>query len=146
MQYIIPINIIELEEDNYHLMVNSVFQDKTEGAWVIDTGASKTVFDKSLSGYFTELDLENHGEIQSAGLGEETIDTVVGEIPALRINEFRVENLRVALIDLTHINKLYEKYTDIKIFGLIGSDFLYKYNAVINYQAKELILSVNNSQ
>ena len=141
MQYIIPINIVELEEDNYHLMVTTVFQDSEEGTWVIDTGASKTVFDKSLEGYFTELETENFGEMQSAGLGEETIDTQVGEIPSLKLGDFVIEKLKVALIDLTHINNLYEKYTDIKIYGLIGSDFLYKYNAVINYQTKELILS-----
>ena len=140
MQYIIPIHVVELEEDNYHLMITTKFEDRGEGTWVIDTGASKTVFDKSLSGYFNVIDSENNGDMQSAGLGEETIATEVGEIAAVSMEGFFVENLRVALIDLTHINNLYEKYTDIKIYGLIGSDFLYKYNAVINYKTKELIL------
>ncbi len=141
MQYKIPIHIVELEEDNYHLMVTTLFEDQSEGTWVIDTGASKTVFDKSLSGYFDVIDSENSGDMQSAGLGEETIETGVGEIISISLDGFIVKKLRVALIDLTHINNLYEKYTDIKIFGLIGSDFLYKYNAIINYKTKELILS-----
>ncbi len=141
MLYNIPIDIIELEEDNYHLMVSSVFHDKTVGSWVIDTGASKTVFDKSLSKHYKELESDGLEDMQSAGLGTETIETIIGEIPSITLNNFKIKKLRVALIDLTHINILYEKYTDIKIFGLIGSDFLHKHNAVIDYAKKELVLS-----
>jgi len=53
MKITVPLQIIELEDDNYHLVVSSVLPDGNEGFWVVDTGASKTVFDKTLSEYFS---------------------------------------------------------------------------------------------
>ena len=48
MRIKIPINIIELEPDNFHIMISSVFTDGNSVNWIIDTGASKTVFNKTL--------------------------------------------------------------------------------------------------
>jgi len=42
MRYKISLQIIELEDQNYHLVTSSVFPDKTTGYWIVDTGASKT--------------------------------------------------------------------------------------------------------
>ena len=142
MQHTIAIRVVELEEDNYHLMVTGTFPDETEGHWIIDTGASKTVFDKTLTDHYKILDSEHLGEMQSAGLGVDYIETEVGEIPFVTFNGYTTINLKVALIDLTHINNLYEKYTDLKICGLIGSDFLFKHKAIIDYSTMKLNITI----
>lgn len=144
MQHIIPIKVVELEEDNYHLMVSGIFPDGEKGHWIIDTGASKTVFDKTLATYYRIIEAGHIGEMQSAGLGVEYIETEVGEISCVTFNGYSALQLKVALIDLTHINNLYEKYTDLKICGLIGSDFLYNHKAIIDYSSMELTLSVED--
>jgi hypothetical protein len=54
----------------------------------------------------------------------------------------KVEKMKVALLDMNHINELYEKVSDIKIGGLLGSDFLLKNKAVVDYKKKRLVLSV----
>jgi hypothetical protein len=44
--------------------------------------------------------------------------------------------MKVALLDLSHINELYKRATDLEICGLIGGDFLTKHHALIDYKRK----------
>jgi hypothetical protein len=137
---VLPIEIIELEEGNYHIMVNSQFSDKSSGKWVIDTGASKSVFDKSLEKYYKIVEADSGNEMFSAGIGVDSFETITGEIRKLKFGDLKVKKFRVALIGLNHINELYNKYASEKICGLIGSDFLKKHEAVIDYRKKLLRL------
>lgn len=137
---ILPIEIIELEEGNYHIMVNSQFSDRSFGKWVIDTGASKSVFDSSLEKYYKVVESDLESEMFSAGIGIDSFETRVGEIKKIKFGELEVKIFRVALIDLSHINGLYNKYTSERICGLIGSDFLMKHQGVVNYRKKQLRL------
>ncbi len=140
MRYKIPIEIVELESENYHLMVRSVFEDGTNGNWIIDTGASKSVFDKNLAEYCLVSEDETE-ELYSAGISDEPMTTAMGYMKIFSLDRFKVENMKVALLDLTHINEVYAKAADLKICGLMGSDFLLEYNAVIDYRRKRLVLS-----
>lgn len=139
MKIKIPIQLVELEEQNYHILVRSQFSDETIGIWVIDTGASKTVFDKNLTQYYTELEGE-HEELHTAGISEQTLETSLGVLELLRFGKREMKSLKVALIDLSHINELYKKAANLQLCGLIGSDFLLKHNAVIDYRKRELVL------
>jgi hypothetical protein len=139
MRIKIPIQIVELEEDNYHLIISSGFPDGTKGNWVIDTGASKSVFDKTLDEYYSVLD-DELDEIHTAGIGEEPLKTSMALLKSVQIGKLKIEGMKVALLDLSHINELYSKATNLKISGLIGGDFLVKYKASINYKKQVLIL------
>lgn len=44
--------------------------------------------------------------------------------------------LRVALVDFGHINNEYAKFSDKKIVGLIGCDFLYSRRAILDFKHK----------
>ncbi len=140
MRYKIPIEIIELESDNFHLIISSVFADETKGNWVIDTGASKSVFDKNLAEYCLISEDETE-ELHSAGISDKPMTTSLGYMKPFRFGKFEVENMKVALLDMAHINELYSKVTNLKICGLLGSDFLLKHKAVIDYKRKRLVLS-----
>jgi hypothetical protein len=140
MRTIIPINLIELEPDNFHLIISSVFSDGQTRNWVIDTGASKTVFDKNLEEYYSVLEGESD-EIHTAGNSEQPQEISMALLAQLQIGKLKIKNFRVALLDLSHINELYSKSTNHKICGLIGGDFLMKYKAVIDYKKKKLVLS-----
>lgn len=141
MRIKIPINIIELEPENYHIIINSFFSDRENRNWVIDTGASKTVFDKSLAEYYSVLDGESD-EIHTAGKGEQPLEISMALLNQLQIGKLKTEDLKVALLDLSHINELYSKATELEICGLIGGDFLMKYMAVIDYKRKILRLTL----
>lgn len=140
MRIKIPIELIELELDNFHIVITSEFSDKESGNWVIDTGASKTVFDKNLIKYYSELEGESD-EIHTAGISDQPQEISLAIIKPIQFGKFKIPNLKVALLDLSHINKLYSKATNLKICGLIGSDFLMKNGAVIDYKKRILFLN-----
>ncbi len=141
MRIKIPLQITELEIDNYHIIISGIFTDNKVVNWVIDTGASKTVFDKNLVEYYSIIDGESD-EIHTAGVEEQPQEISLALLKPMQIGKLNVENLKVALLDLSHINKLYSKATNLKIGGLIGGDFLMKYRAVIDYKKSRLTISL----
>lgn len=138
----LPVEILELEEGNFHLLVSSAFADGSQGRWVIDTGASRSVFDSSLGQYYKVIDDDSENEMLSAGIGSGSFESKTGLIKKIWFGDFKKSRFRVVLIDLGHINELYEKYGSGKICGLVGSDFLMKYKAVINFKTSQLVLKV----
>ncbi len=132
--------IIELEDNNFHLVVQSVFEDKTTGYWVVDTGASRTVFDKNLEKQYV-ISEEEADQLHTAGIGEKPIETTIAYLKPCSLGKLKVENQKVALLDLTHINKLYSNATSLSICGLLGGDFLMKHKAVLDYKSKTLVLN-----
>lgn len=143
MKIKIPLQIVELEDDNFHLVVQSVFNDKTTGFWVVDTGASKTVFDKNLENLYVSEE-ESSDQLHTAGIGDKPIETTMAILKPFSLGKLNVENLKVALLDLTHINKLYSKATSLQICGLLGGDFLMRHQADIDYKKKVLVLQIKN--
>jgi hypothetical protein len=139
MRIKIPIHIIELEPGNFHIVISSLFTNGENLNWVIDTGASKTVFDKNLIAYYTVLEGESD-EIHTAGIGEQPQEISMALLHQLKFAKLKINNLKVALLDLSHINQLYSKATGLKVCGLLGGDFLMKYKAVIDYKQKRLLL------
>lgn len=139
MPFIIPLELIELEAMNYHLAVSCRFDDGSEGLWIIDTGASRTVFDLGLVAHYDQVETDEE-LVKSAGIGAERLETTLGELHPFSLGEFRIEPLIVALIDLSHINRLYYHATEREICGLIGSDLLMQFNAVIDYRTLQLTL------
>ena len=142
MKIKIPLTIIELEDDNYHLIVSSHFFDSTLGHWVIDTGASKTVFDKNLTAKYN-LSEELPHKVNTAGIRGVCMESDLAEIKEVSWGKLKVKNFKVALIDLSTVNKIYSMAANLNICGLLGSDFLMKYNAIINYKKRRITLTIN---
>lgn len=132
----LPLQIIELEKDNYHLLIEGEFQDKKPSYWIIDTGASKSVFDINRKPYYEVLDSDNTDDYHSAGINQGMLDTKVGKLFYVKLGPLEIVDQKVALIDLNHINDIYEKYSKCRISGLLGGDILMKYKCVINYEAR----------
>ena len=132
---------MELEDDNFHLVAESVFNDKTTGFWLVDTGASKTVFDKNLENLYVSEE-ESSDQLHTAGIGEKPIETTLALLNPFSLGKLHVENMKAALLDLTHINELYSKATSLQICGLLGGDFLMRHEAQIDYRKKIMILQI----
>lgn len=145
MKIKIPIRIIELEDDNFHLIIPSLFFDSTIGYWVIDTGASKTVFDKNLTSKYNLSD-DMPDQVNTAGIGGMPIESALAEIKGVSYGKLKLKNFKVALLDLSAINKLYSKAANLKICGLLGGDFLMKYNAIVDYKRKIIILKTDRGK
>lgn len=139
MKHKIPLEIVELEDDNFHLIAGSVFPDGQTGRWIVDTGASKTVFDKNSTDRYSLLPEEN-GQLHTAGIGDKPVETTTAIMNPFFLGNMQVENLKVALIDLSHINKLYSSAANQQICGLLGGDFLMKNKAVVDYRKRIMLL------
>jgi hypothetical protein len=134
----ISLQIIELEHENYHILIEGNFEDETPSCWIIDTGASKTVLDKNLSSYYEIIDSDDFEDFQSAGINQGMTETSVGKLTCLRFGDLKITEQKVALIDLNHVNDIYGKYTSYRIAGLLGGDILMQYKCQIDY-ASEII-------
>ena len=134
----IPLQIIELEKENYHILVEGEFQDHTFSSWIIDTGASKSVMDINQRDYFEILDSDNEDDYHSAGINQGMMETSVGKMFYIRFGDLEITNHKVALIDLNHVNEIYGKYTSCRIAGLLGGDILMQYNCRIDYGSKTI--------
>ena len=141
MRYKIPIEIIELDLGNYHIVVTSLFEDGREGKWVVDTGASKSIFDQNLYKYYRQLEGISE-ELHSAGFNDEPIKSSVAILDVFSIRNFKCRPMKVAIMDLSHINALYSKTAHLEICGLLGGDFLINHEAVIDYRRKRIMLRI----
>jgi hypothetical protein len=140
MKIKIPLQVVKLEEGNYHLVISGKLSDEKVAYWAVDTGASKTVFDKNLQNhYFPEISTE---EIHSVGIGENPMICQNAILKPFLLGNFKVENLNVAIINLSSINKYYSRAANFEICGLIGGDFLMKHKAVIDYKRKIITLNI----
>jgi len=133
----ISFEIVELEAKTYHPLVRAEFQGLDDHWWVIDTGASKSVFDVLLISHYIPDESE---AVMATGLGKEVVETNSGSIDEFKIGGFSFGQLKVALVDFSHINAEYAKFSDKKIVGLIGCDFLYTRKAVLDFELKKITL------
>ena len=139
MKTTLPIDIVTLGEDNsYHLFVSGVINGQKYDL-LIDTGASHTIFDATLIPEMPANERIDH-EIQSAGIHAGELKSSLGHIKKFKLGDLKRVNWTVVLIDLTHVNDLYRKFTSKRVAGLIGSDFLLMHKAIIDYKKRELVL------
>ena len=131
--YEFPIQIIELEEENFHILIEGHFEHEEPSCWIIDTGASKSVLDINLKSFYEVIDSDNLDDYQSAGINQGMMETSVGNMKQLNFGNLKITGHKVALIDLNHVNEIYGKYTNFRIAGLLGGDILMRYKCLIDY-------------
>jgi len=135
----IPIQIIDLEDDGFHPLVEVVVFGKPHTV-VLDTGASRTAFDKSIlleannEATFTDTDK------LSTGLGTNTMSSSKLVLHDLHIGSLHIPDFEVAVLDLSHINHAYRQLNLPLILGVLGGDVLMKYKAIIDYGNSTLTL------
>lgn len=139
MRHRIPLELLPLEADGCHLLLEARLH-KHKIRLVLDTGASKTVFDISvLRSLFPEVVL-TRSEQQSAGLGTTQMESHLFELEGLRLGKCKIKGLQAAALDLEHILASYAQMGQAPIHGILGGDVLWKYEAKIDYLKKRLLL------
>ncbi len=138
---LIPLTILNLEDDGFHLLVEVVIFNQRFNA-VLDTGASKTVFDKTIIEQYAKQEHILLSEHLSTGLGTNTMESYTLLLSELKIGNLILTDYQVAILDLSSINRAYEMLDLEPILGVIGGDLLKKHKAVINYEEAILSLSL----
>lgn len=126
----VPLILINLQDDGFHLLVEIVvFGEKLFA--VLDTGASRSVFDKTLM----EKNIEGltiSEETQAATIFS-TAATFTGIIPKLKIGKLSLKNYPAVALDLKAVTETYLSMGHPPISAIIGGDILMEYNAKIEY-------------
>lgn len=138
----IPIRLLNIEGDGFHLQVKIRINGKAANA-IIDTGASKTVFDKGRIDQFLKKEKITENDRMSTGLGTASMQSHV-----VRLNKFSIGKLEVidydgVVLDLSHVNQTYIMLGLKPIDAVVGSDLMEKFKAVIDYGKKILVLNEN---
>jgi predicted aspartyl protease len=135
----IKLRIVELEPESFHLFIKGKLNGKPANM-LVDTGASKTVFDTNRISNFIGKSSESFEsfEKQTTGLGTNTMESHFTMVKKFNIGKLEIKNFKAILLDMTHVNQSYSILGQKAIDGVLGSDLLMMYNAVIDYKKKIL--------
>lgn len=137
----IPLILLNLQNEGFHLLVDIIVFGKSFRA-VLDTGASKTVFDKTTVENHIDPDLLKLSDQLSTGLGTNTMESYTLSIPDFQIGELHLKNYEVAALDLSTINIAYQQLEMEPVLGVVGGDLLHEYGAIIDYKKNVLRLDL----
>jgi hypothetical protein len=134
----IPLKLINLQDDGFHLLVEIVVFKQKHFA-VLDTGASRSVFDKALIEEHLSETLHVSDEINAATLFT-TTTTIQATIPEVKIGKLKIKNYETVAFDLQSVSDTYQQFGHPPIACIIGGDILMEYQAIINYSTLDLTL------
>lgn len=135
----IPFELVSIEADGVHLILQAKINNKP-CRLLIDTGASRTVFDQNRISLFVEKPEMQENQHRSTGLGTNDMKSHIITLESLEIGCLHLQNYTSVVIDMVHINQSFEAYGLQTIDGVIGGDILLNYKAEIDYRKQELRL------
>ncbi|NTE00522.1 hypothetical protein G6M26_23525 [Agrobacterium tumefaciens] len=127
----IPLKLINLQDDGFHLLVEIIVFNEIHFA-VLDTGASRSVFDKAIIEKHLSETLQVSEEINAATLFT-TTTTIQATIPEVKIGSLKIKNYETVAFDLQSVSETYQQFGHPPIVGIIGGDILMRYKAAIHY-------------
>ncbi len=141
MKIKVPLNIVFIEDEGFHPHID-VKINSLPAVMLVDTGASKTVFNShSMGNYIVDIKTSVHDKL-TTGLGTNSMISLKAIVSKITIGEIEILNYDAVLIDLTHVNNSYMQLGLPQIIGVLGSDLLMKYKSVVDFNKKELIFNI----
>jgi clan AA aspartic protease (TIGR02281 family) len=105
---------------------------------LVDTGASRSIIGRDSAARLNLAITES--DIKAGGVGTSEHAVAYGVIESLEFQSFRVAELQVGVIDLSHINHSLEAHGASRIEGAIGGDLMSSREAIIDYRQAVLYL------
>jgi hypothetical protein len=141
----IPLQIIDLHDDGFHPLLEVMLFGKAFTV-VLDTGASKTAFDRTALFEANESMAIWASDRLSTGLGTNSMESSTAFISGMMIGEMPIADFEVAVLDLSTINIAYGQMGHPQVLGVLGGDILMKHKAVIDYGKQVLKLKKSRSK
>ncbi len=129
---LVPVSIEALDKSGFHVFVNLKVNGK-RCRFLIDTGASHSVISKQYFEKIVGAKKLKTVKQSTTGLHSSTVESYFGNVAELTVGKLSIRKITLAAIDLTHVNNTYAQLKKKKISGIIGSDILLKYKAILNY-------------
>lgn len=136
----VPLTLINLNDDGFHLLVEIVVFGEKHWA-VVDTGASRSVFNKAFIEQYSDAVVEQGLEETNATTLFATSSTIQAVIPKLKIGKLIIKSYAAVALDLETVNDAYVLMGHPPIVAIIGSDIFLKYHAKINYKKLKILFS-----
>lgn len=144
MTTVIPFKVLNIDGEGFHLILK-MYINKKLAKVVLDTGASKTVLDSTrIQSFVNHSNFETNDKL-STGLGTNTMQSHSTALDKIKIGDLVIVNYTAILLDLSHVNNSYHQIGLPQVDGVLGSDILVKYKAVIDYEKKVLKLKYKKS-
>ena len=136
----VPLQLLDIEGEGFHIMVKGLIHDK-EANFLIDTGASRSVFDpKTIATFIEDIAFEKK-EGLTAGVGSSDLESATFVIDSFFIGGLEIHDYEAVALDLENIHEMYGKLGLPRIDGILGGDLLKRHKAVINYRSKKMRLT-----
>ena len=128
-----------IEEDGYHIFTEVMINGKP-ARMLIDTGASRTVFDSARIRLFLADDEMNFEKMDklSTGLGTNTMESHTVMIDRFEMGDTVFETYQAVVLNIEHVNQSYRLLGYPEIDGVLGGDLLTELRVVIDYRKMEL--------
>ena len=136
----LPIHLLDIEGEGFHVMVEGKINGM-EANFIIDTGASRSVFDPTVITRFVEDPQFKKKPGITAGVGGSDLDSSTFIIDTLSFGDIEIHDYEAVALDLENIHETYQKLKLPTIDGIIGSDLLYRLKATLNYRLRKIRLT-----
>lgn len=133
----LPFRLLDIEGEGFHVMI----QGKINGMdanFLIDTGASRSVFDPTVIGRFVENPQFEKKPGITAGVGSSDLESSTFIIESLSFGDIEIRDYEAVALDLENIHETYQKLGLPAIDGILGGDLLYRLNATLNYRLRKI--------
>src|SRR5688572_29942 len=102
----IKFTVFSLDKDGFHVKLKVKINGKP-AVLILDTGASRTVFDKNmLQKFLPEADLTEH-DAKTSGVGSNDLQAFSTTMKEFEIGSLKIKNYHCAILDLSHVNMAY---------------------------------------
>ena len=133
----LPFRLLDIEGEGFHVMIKGKINGM-EANFLIDTGASRSVFDPHLITKFVDDPQFEKKEGITAGVGGTDLESSTFTIDSLSFGDIEIKNYEAVALDMQNIHETYQKLGLPSIDGIIGGDLLYKLKATINYRLRKI--------
>ncbi len=136
----IPIDVLPIENDGFHLFIKGKINRKN-ATFIIDTGASRSVFDEIGIEKYLKNNTFDQNEQFTIGVGSAELKSKITTMGQLRLGSLIIKEYQTVLLDLQQVRQTYERLKLPAVQGIIGSDILENYKAVIDFSSRKLKLT-----
>ena len=135
----ISLQLLNIEGDGFHLQAKAKINGKA-ALVIVDTGASRTVFDRTEILKYLKKEAISENERLSTGLGTNSIQSQFVVLGSFSLGKVALKKYNAVVLDLGHVNQTYSAIGLKSVAGVLGSDILVQMNATIDYKKKVLTL------
>jgi hypothetical protein len=139
MKEVIPIKLVDLGDEGFHIFCSVVIENMDIHS-LIDTGANKSVISSELASKLTSLEEFEMEDSHTAGIGKEDVEATFVILEQLHIGQIDIKQQVIGILDLDHVVDMYEKMEVEPFQMIIGGDILSTHKAIIDYGSLTITL------